>query len=265
MNLRPPQDLFHLDGRIVCITGGAGLLAGEFARLLAGAGARLVLLDAARDALEERVALLRESGAQVDGHVVDVSEERQVDEAFALIARRHGRLDVLVNNAATKSPRFMSELEDLPVEDWDHVLAGNLTSMFLCTKAAIPLMRAGGGGSIVNVGSIYGLVAPDPRIYVGTEIRSPAVYSASKGAAVALTKYTAAYHARDQIRCNLVIPGGVEAGQPLVFIGQYSDRVPLGRMARAAEIAPAVLFLASQCSSYITGQALVVDGGLTAW
>jgi NAD(P)-dependent dehydrogenase (short-subunit alcohol dehydrogenase family) len=172
---------------------------------------------------------------------------------------------VLVNNAAAKSDRFFSDLEGLPLADWEVVLRTNLTGAFLCTKAAIPLLRASGHGSIVNVASIYGVVSPDPRVYEGSTLQTPPVYPASKGGILALTRYTAVYHARDGIRCNALTPGGVEAGQERAFIERYSARVPLGRMARPDDLAGALLYLASDASSYTTGHDLVVDGGWTAW
>ena len=184
---------------------------------------------------------------------------------MAAIAKRFGRLDILVNNAAGKSDHFFSDIEQLPLADWEAVLKVNLTGPFLCTKAAIPLLRASGHGSIVNIASIYGVTSPDPRVYEGTKIQTPPVYPASKGGLLALTRYTAVYHARDGIRCNAITPGGVEAGQERSFIERYSARTPLGRMARADELAGALIYLASDASSYVTGHNLVVDGGWTAW
>jgi NAD(P)-dependent dehydrogenase (short-subunit alcohol dehydrogenase family) len=258
--------MFDLSGREAVITGGAGNLGGVFARALAGAGARVTLLDVDAAALERRFDDLTKAGAkQVDAAVCDLSDAGAIASAFAKIGERAKRLDILVNNAAGKSEHFMSDLEALPLEDWEQVLRVNLTAPFLCVKAAIPLMRAAGRGSIVNIASIYGLVSPDPRIYEGSAIQTPPVYTASKGGIAALTRYVAIYHAKDGIRCNTITPGGVFAGQPERFVSQYSARVPLGRMARAEELRGALLYLASDASSYVTGHNLVVDGGWTAW
>ena len=266
MSLSNPAQLFDLSGREAVITGGAGNLGGVFARALAGAGARVTLLDIDGDALTRRADELKAAGAKyVDVMVGDLSDPTAIASAFAGIGRRAKRLDILVNNAAGKSAHFMSDLEALPLEDWDQVLRVNLTAPFLCTKAAIPLMRAAGRGSIVNIASIYGLVSPDPRIYEGSTIQTPPVYTASKGGIAALTRYVAIYHAKDGIRCNTITPGGVFAGQTDRFVAQYSARVPLGRMAKADELGGALLYLASDASSYVTGHNLVVDGGWTAW
>jgi NAD(P)-dependent dehydrogenase (short-subunit alcohol dehydrogenase family) len=266
MTLPRPGDLFDLKGRVAVVTGGAGNLGGVFARVLSGAGARVTLLDVDAAALDRRVRELEKEGAsEVAGVTCDLADSRAIASAFADIGRRAKRLDILVNNAAAKAPGFMSDLEGLPLEDWESVLRVNLTAPFLCVKAAVPLMRDAGGGSIVNIASIYGVVAPDPRIYEGTPIQTPPVYSASKGGVVALTRYVAVYHAKDRIRCNAITPGGVFAGQPDRFVAQYSARAPLGRMAKAEELAGALLYLASDASSYVTGHNLVVDGGWTAW
>jgi len=260
-----PLELYDLSGRVAAITGGAGNLGAVFARVLAGAGAAVALIDVQDDALARVASDLRKAGADVETVRCDVADAAAVKGCFAAIAARFGRLDVLVNNAAGKSDHFFSDLEGLPLEDWDRVLATNLTGPFLCTKAAIPLLRAAGNGSIVNIASIYGVVSPDPRVYEGTSIQTPPVYAASKSGLLALTRYVAVYHARDGIRCNALTPGGVEAGQDRSFIDRYSARAPLGRMARADEMAGALLYLASDASSYVTGHNLVVDGGWTAW
>lgn len=266
MTLPRPADLFDLRGRTAVVTGGAGHLGGVFARALAGAGAQVTLIDVDGAALDRRVRELADDDAKdVAGIACDLADAKAIASAFAEVERRSKRVDVLVNNAAAKSPHFMSDLEQLPLEDWESVLRVNLTAPFLCVKAAVPLMRVGGRGSIVNVASIYGIVGPDPRIYEGTSIQTPPVYAASKGGIGALTRYVAVYHAKDGIRCNAITPGGVFAGQPDRFVAQYSARVPLGRMAKADELAGALLYLASDASSYVTGHNLVVDGGWTAW
>jgi NAD(P)-dependent dehydrogenase (short-subunit alcohol dehydrogenase family) len=265
VKLIAPANLFDMTGRVAAITGGAGNLGTVYARVLAGAGAAVALLDVSADALTQKAAALREAGAHVDTFRCDVSDAAAVAAAFDGIAGRFGRLDVLVNNAAAKSPHFFSDLEALPIEDWRTVLEVNLTGPFLCTKAALPLLRASTHGSIINVASIYGIVSPDRRIYEGSSIETPPVYAAAKGGVIALTRYTAAYHARDGIRCNTLTPGGVQAGQAETFVARYAARAPAGRMARADEMAGALLFLASDASSYVTGHNLVVDGGWTAW
>ena len=266
MTLPRPSELFDMRDRVALITGGAGHLGGVFARVLAGAGARVVLLDVNGDALDRRRGELDAEGAKdILAIACDLEDARAIDAAFTRVGSELGRLDVLVNNAGGRSPKFMSDLEALPLEDWEQILRVNLTAPFLCVKAALPLLRAGGRGSIVNIASIYGLVSPDPRIYEGSTIATPPVYSATKGGVLALTRYVAVYHAKDGIRCNALTPGGVFAGHRDDFVQRYSARTPLGRMARAEELGGALLYLASDASSYVTGHNLVVDGGWTAW
>jgi len=135
---------------------------------------------------------------------------------------------------------------------------------------ALAQMKKQGSGSLINMSSIYGLVGPDSRIYEGSNylggaINTPAVYSASKAAVIGLTKWLAVYWAKNNIRVNCLVPGGIESGQNEAFISQYSEKVPMGRMGNPDEIVPTVLYLASDASSYVTGQTLIVDGGFTAW
>jgi NAD(P)-dependent dehydrogenase (short-subunit alcohol dehydrogenase family) len=194
-----------------------------------------------------------------------VGSEPDVRALIDRVSLSCGRLDVLVNNAATKTPDFFAPFDRFPRADWDEVMRVNLDGMFQCASAAVPLLQASPAASIVNVTSIYGISAPDQRIYEGVPFNTPAVYSASKAGVVGLTRYLATYYASAGIRCNAITPGGVEAGQPEPFVRAYGARTPLGRMARATEMGPALLFLASDASSYVTGHNLVVDGGWTAW
>jgi NAD(P)-dependent dehydrogenase (short-subunit alcohol dehydrogenase family) len=264
--LPTPAVLFDLTDRVALITGGAGHLGGIFARVLAGAGARVAVVDVDEARVEERRRALVDAGATgALGITADVGDEQEVARMTDRITAEWGRLDVLVNNAATKTPNFFAPVETFPVADWDEVLRVNLSGMFLCVRALMPLLRASRAASVINVSSIYGVSAPDARIYDGTPFNTPAVYSASKAGVVGLTRYLTTYFAGTNIRCNTITPGGVFAGQPDCFVHAYSARTPLGRMARAEEMGPAVLFLASDASSYVTGHNLLVDGGWTAW
>ena len=264
--LPTPAEIFDLSGRVALITGGAGHLGGVFARTLAGAGARVALLDLDPARVEARAAELREAGAPpVLALTADVGREDEMAVAITRVGEIFGRLDVLVNNAAAKSANFFAPVRDFPVEEWDDVLRINLTAMFLSVRAAEPLLVAAGKASVVNVASIYGVSAPDQRIYDGVTFNTPAIYSASKAGVVGLTRYLATYYADKGIRCNVITPGGVFAGQPDRFVQHYNARTPLGRMARAEEMGPALLYLASDASSYVTGHNLLVDGGWTAW
>lgn len=264
-------DVSRLDGQVALVTGGAGILGRGFCAGLAEAGAQVAVVDLFGDAAVETAAAI---GEQAAGFACDVSDPVSVKACVEAVIARFGRIDVLINNAATKTPdirAYMAAFEDYTVETWREVMSVNVDGMFLMAQAVGKTMVAAGiKGRIVQTASIYGVVGPDNRIYEGSNylggpINTPAVYSASKSAVVGFTKWLATYWADKGIRVNCIVPGGVSSGQNGVFNDLYSARVPLGRMARADEMLPPLLFLASDASSYVTGHVLMVDGGWTAW
>ena len=180
-----------------------------------------------------------------------------------------GKIDILVCAAAVKSG-LNKTLTEYTLEDWNHDMRVNLTGIFLCGKHVIPHFINQGSGNIVNIASIYGIQGTDPRLYenslyLGEQIDTPPTYVASKGGVVALTRYQATTLSRYGIRANCITPGGVFSGQNDEFVKQYASRVPMGRMADREELRGALLYLASDASSYVTGHNLIVDGGWTAW
>jgi NAD(P)-dependent dehydrogenase (short-subunit alcohol dehydrogenase family) len=262
---------FRLDGRTAIVTGAAGLLGQEFVRALAEAGAHVVAADL-DEAGAKRIAEAVENGVAAG---VDVTSPEAVRSLFEGVRSEFGGVDVLVNSAAM-DPKFdageaaqhTQTFEDFPLEMWNRALAVNLTGMFLCCQAAARAMQAEGRGSIINICSTYGLVGPDQRIYQrpGQPTRlKPAYYSVSKAGVLGLTRYLATYFAGTNIRVNALTPGGVYHEQDEDFVRAYSSRTVLGRMARKDEMSGALVFLASDASSYMTGANLVVDGGWTAW
>ena len=264
--------MFDLSGRVVVLTGGAGILGARMAHALAHYGARVAVVD--RDG--ERAALVAAevvaaAGADAArGYGCDITSRDQLEDLRNRVETDLGSAAVLINNAATKSPNFFEPFETFPVEDWDFIMGVNLKGVMLGCQVFGGAMAKQGGGSIINTLSIYGIVAPDQRIYEGSlyegrAINTPAVYSSSKAAVWGLTKYLSSYWGHRGVRVNAVTPGGVFSGQNDTFVQRYSARVPLGRMAECDEMSGAVIFLASNASSYVTGQNVVVDGGLTAW
>jgi NAD(P)-dependent dehydrogenase (short-subunit alcohol dehydrogenase family) len=257
---------FGLSGEVVVLTGGAGILGSRFADALAAHGAKVAVLD--RDA--ERARKLCEGKRQLRAYGVDVAHADALKSAARQIEAELGPVSALVNAAATKSEHFFEPFETFPLQDWQEVMAVNCTAAMLACQVFGPAMAERRRGSIVNILSIYGIVAPDQRIYEGSRyegraINTPAVYSASKAALLGLTRYLSTYWAQHGVRVNAITPGGVFSGQNDVFVSRYSARVPMGRMAEKDEMSGALVFLLSAASSYVTGQNLVVDGGLSAW
>lgn len=252
------SDPFDLSGEVAVITGGAGILGPRFADALASRGAKVAVLDRAAGKTRQR------------SWQVDVTDRAALERTKQDVQKTFGPVTVLVNAAATKSDHFFEPLETYPLADWEEVMRTNVTGAMLACQLFGGAMAQSGKGSIINILSIYGVVAPDQRIYEGSlyegrAINTPAVYSASKAALWGLTRYLATYWARRGVRVNAVTPGGVDSGQNDTFRKRYSERVPMGRMAEPDEMSGAVVFLASRASSYVTGQNIVVDGGLSAW
>jgi NAD(P)-dependent dehydrogenase (short-subunit alcohol dehydrogenase family) len=267
--------LFSLTGRTALVTGGAGILGRHFCRALAAFGANVVVCDQEQGACDEVArALVEEYGGAAIGLSCDVSSAASVDEMVAGVIGRFGSCEVLLNNAATKGSdlkAFFANAEEYSLDVWHEVMRVNLDGMFLVARAVGKAMIAAGkGGSIIQTSSIYGVTGADQRIYEGSEymgvrISNPIVYSVSKAGVVGLSRHLATAWAAHGIRVNTLVPGGVGSGQNNKFADNYSARVPMGRMARAEEMPGTVVYLASDASSYVTGQVLIVDGGLTAW
>lgn len=259
-----------MTGKVVMITGACGILGSIHAERFAAEGYIVILLDLDPDQLQSKKAAMEKKGYKVESYVFNVVDKKMWEDVAADVEKKYGKIDVLVNNAAAKSKNFFDPFEEYQEEDWDHVMAVNVKGPVLGCQVIGAKMLSTGGGSIINILSIYGIVAPDQSIYEGSlyngkEINTPCVYSASKASLWGVTKYLAAYWGDKGIRVNAVTPGGVESGQNDVFRDRYSKRVPMGRMANSNEMSGALLFLASDEASYITGQNIVVDGGLTVW
>ena len=269
------KELFSLEGKTAVITGGAGVIGNRVAKGMAAQGANVALIDLDVDkATADAAALEEDFGVRALGVACDVADQASIDSMIETVSRDLGPITVLHNNAATKSDdleAFFAPVEDYSLETWREIMTVNLDGMFLMAKTVGKHMIGHGqGGSIIQTSSTYGVVGPDPRIYEGSEylgvtINTPPPYAASKAAVVGLTRYLATVWATKGIRVNTLVPGGVESGQNETFQNLYGSRTPLGRMADRDEMVGAVVYLASDASSYMTGQMMVVDGGWTAW
>ncbi len=248
----------RLEGKVALISGGARGMGSAEAILFAREGARVVIGDMLDEEGKRTEAEINESGGECVFIHLDVTDENAWQDAVAATVARFGRLDILVNNAGVSGGRGF--LEDTTVEAWDRVMDINSKGVFLGTKAAIPQMRRAGGGSIINISSVYGLVGS----------AGSSAYHASKGAVRLLTKSTAIQYAGEGIRANSVHPGIIETAMTEATLAdpersqQWMSGTPLGRRGVPDDVAYGVLFLASDESSFMTGSELVIDGGWTA-
>jgi NAD(P)-dependent dehydrogenase (short-subunit alcohol dehydrogenase family) len=269
---------FSLKDRVAVVTGGVGLLGAEFCRTLAEAGASVVVVDLNASAVQATTDTLTKSGYNAVAVPTDITKPDSVNAMVEKIISTFGRLDVLVNSAAL-DPKFdptavekgiaPGAFEDYPLADWNAAMTVNLTGMFLVTQACVKQMiKQNKKGSIINICSTYGLNGPDQKIYIKDGKRvayKPVYYTVTKAGVLGFTKYLAAYYAETEIRVNALTPGGVFNDHEEYFEKNYSAKTILGRMAKKDEMNGALLFLASDASSYMTGNNVVVDGGWTAW
>jgi len=253
------QELFDLTGRIALVTGGARNLGFDMATALAEAGASVAITSRDLKSAEDLARKISDdTGRKVIGLMCDVRSEEQVERLVDAVLGVFGRIDVLVNNAGNVvSAPENKPVENRPLDDWNFTIDVNLKGTFLCTKHVVakamkPAMR----GVIINLGSVAGMVGKDHRVYRGTTL----------GGVINLTREMACWLAQYNIRVNCISPGGFWRGHSETFTQQYSYLVPMGRMGQdGKEIKGAVVFLASEASSYITGINLPIDGGMTAW
>ncbi len=267
------NDLFSLKGKVAVVTGALGLLGRQHCKALAEAGAHVVVADV-HDG--NCTVFASELTPKAIGIGVDITNKRAVEALCAATLNEFGRIDILVNNAAIndmfENPQAAAELskfENYPLELWKQSLDVNVTGMFLCSQVLGSEMARNRRGSIINIASTYGIVAPDQALYRKPDgsqaFYKSAAYPTTKGAVLSFTRFLAAYWGNAGVRVNSLSPGGVENAQEEYFVRSYAARTPLGRMAAPTDYKGAIVFLASDASAYMTGANLVVDGGWTAW
>jgi NAD(P)-dependent dehydrogenase (short-subunit alcohol dehydrogenase family) len=263
------RELMNLNGRVALITGGAGHIGSVLCEALAELGASIVVLDSQGQSCTEVAARLHDKfGVETSPLITDLSEESEVRLVPERVLSRFQKLDILVSCAALVGT---SGLEGWAVPfpkqnaaTWRLALEVNLTAPFVLTQVCAEALGASGHGSVINIGSIYGMVGPDMSLYENTEMGNPAAYAASKGGLLQLTRWLATVMA-PKVRVNAVTSGGVWREQSEGFTSRYVARTPLERMATEEDLKGAVAYLASDLSAYVTGHNLVVDGGWTAW
>ncbi|MBI4064622.1 MAG: SDR family oxidoreductase [Elusimicrobia bacterium] len=259
----------NLNGRVAVITGGAGHIGYAAVEALAELGASVVVVDVdERQCQKASQEIAQNYEVKTWPLVLDLKDENAARSVGDKVLERFGRLDILINNAALVGT---SELKGWAVpfgeqrsDAWRLALEVNLTVPFVITQACADALAVHDCGSVINIGSIYGVVGPNLSLYEGTSMGNPAAYAASKGGLIQLTRWLATVLA-PKVRVNAITPGGVWRNQPEAFHGRYKKLTPLGRMAKEEDFKGAVAYLASDLSAYVTGHNLVVDGGWTAW
>jgi NAD(P)-dependent dehydrogenase (short-subunit alcohol dehydrogenase family) len=253
-------DSMRLDGKVAVITGGAGLYGRQIVHALAEAGARVFMASRSIETLEQLAATLRDAGYDVHAVAFDQGDPEASQRLLDHVLQTAGRVDVLVNNAVS---RPMKDWAD-PIDAWAESMRINATGLFAITRCFGEQMAKQGGGSIVNVGSMQGMVGPDFTLYEGLGWGAPPDYFFHKGGMIQLTRFTASKLGPHGVRCNVVSPGGFFNNQDQRFVERYEKRTFLGRMANETDLKGAIVFLASDASAYITGANIPVDGGYTA-
>ncbi len=273
------NNLFSLSGKVVVITGAVGLMGVKHAEAVAAYGGTPVLLDLSQtsvDILAEK--LNRQYKTNAIGFSIDITNESKVESVSNEVFKRFGKIDGLVNNAANNpkveatSENNFSRLENFPLNIWEQDIAVGLTGSYLCTKYfGFQISQNKDGGSIVNISSDLGVMAPDQRLYEEEEVADsqqnvkPVTYSVVKSGVIGLTRYIATYWADKNVRCNAMCPGGVENGQPESFLNKVHSKIPMNRLAQPNEYQGTLVWMLSDASSYLNGAIISVDGGRTTW
>lgn len=262
------QELFSLKEKVFLVAGGAHNLGRDISFALAEAGARGILTsrngESANNTAKE---IATATQMKIIGLPLNAMDEGQVKGVFEALINSFGRLDILVNCVGGGAlQRASAKFEEYPLDAWESMHNVNLRTVFLMCRQATSIMKAQRTGSIINIGSIAGIIGRDRRVYPPDMVPQAIGYASAKSAVIGFSRDLAAYLGPFGIRVNTISPGGFERNQPDSFIRSYSDKVPLKRMAKdGIDIKGAALFLASDASSYVTGHNLVVDGGFTTW
>ena len=273
------MNLFSLKQKIIIVTGASGLLGREHVNAILSAGGTPILLDLNQEVLDSQVLELKKLFDQeISAYAVDITNENKVKDNCEKIILKYNKIDGLVNNAANNpkvensSEINFSRLENFPIEIWNKDLDVALKGTFLCTKYyGFQISKNPDGGSIVNISSDLGLIAPDQRLYRVNGLKEsmqpvkPITYSVVKTGIIGITRYISTYWAEKNVRCNAICPGGVENNQNQDFIKELKKRIPMNRMARQDEYHGLLIFLLSSASSYINGSIIAADGGRSTW
>lgn len=248
----------------ILITGGAGLIGSEITKAVAELGGTPIIVDINEKLSLELCEKLIKAGFKCHYENIDLANLVAIDIEIDKLVKKYKVIDSWINNAYPRTADWGNKVEDLSLESWRANIDMHLNSYSWISRKVCLQMKEQGFGSLINFGSIYGLLGNDFTVYEGTSMTSAMAYSAIKGGIINLTRYLASYFGKYNVRVNSLCPGGVFNNQNELFVKNYSNKTPLKRMAKPEEIASACLFLVSDASSYVSGHALVVDGGWTA-
>ncbi len=253
------EEIFSINGKTFLITGAYGLIGKSICKYLTDNNATVIAIGRRKKNLEELHYELKD----IVTFKVDISKEHEVELFYNDLKKYYSKIDILINNAAKSTS---NTFENLSLNEWNEIIATNLGGTFLMCREGVKSELLGENSSIINISSIYGIVAPDQRIYGNTNINSSLVYGVTKAGIIQLTKYLAVYLADKHIRVNSIVLGGIFNNQPSYFLERYINKVPLERMGKVEDIIGAINFLSSNiASNYITGTNIVIDGGFTIW
>ena len=256
-------DKFSLSGKNAFVTGGAGLIGSEISRAFATANAKTIIIDNDEEKGQKLADSLTEEGYSAAFEKIDTTDFDNLDDNIEQAGSKHGYVDVWVNSAYPRTRDWGKKVEELSVESWRKNVDMHMNSYSWISRK-VCLLMVEKGGSLINIGSTYGVLGNDFTIYEGTDMTSPMAYSAIKGGIINLSRYLASYFGKHNVRVNSLCPGGIFDNQNAAFVKAYSHKTPLNRMGTPEEIASAALFLASPAASYITGATMMVDGGWSA-
>ena len=273
------KNLFSLAGKVIIISGASGLLGRQHADAVAASGGIPILLDLNQSILDTQALEIKEKySVDARGYAVNITDEKSIEANCETVVNTYGKIDALVNNAANNpkvensSKVNFSRLENFPLAVWEQDVAVGLTGSFLCAKYyGHVISKNPDGGSIINISSDLGIIAPDQRLYKVDGLPEdqqpvkPVTYSIVKAGIIGLTRYLATYWANKNVRCNAICPGGVENNQNEAFIEEVIKRIPMNRMARLDEYQGLLVFLLSEASSYMNGSIISADGGRSVW
>lgn len=256
---------FQLTGKIAVVTGGAGLIGTTICYALAEAGSKVFIAENDSKKGKQLCNKMKQEGLDAEFVKLDITSEESILSAIFEIIQKDSKIDIWINNAYPKTSDWGDKFEDIKVESLRKNVDMHMNGYFICCQKVLEEMKKQKAGVLLNIGSHYGVLGPNFSVYEGTDMTMPAAYSLIKGGIVNFSRYLASYYAPYNIRVNAVCPGGVFDNQDSKFVERYNKLTMLGRMANPEEVAGPVLFLCSEASSYITGQVIMVDGGLSSW